>query len=77
MKSCVRHLFKDKTIKELAEIAEIRPEHLSKYINGKANITFEKGLDFANKWDIRERYLIEFRQTMMSTINFQYLDTRH
>lgn len=66
--------YKYKTVKELAELATIRPEHLSKYLNGKAEMTFEKGLEIANNWDARKLYCREFKKAILWEINFEFLE---
>jgi len=55
-------------------LAEMRPEQLSKYLNGKAEITFEKGLEIANKWDFRKLYCREFKKAILWEINMVFLE---
>lgn len=65
---------KRQTVKELADKAEIRAEHLSKYLTGKSAITFEKGLEIATKWERRRPFVVTFRSKMMFGLNEEYLD---
>lgn len=71
MSRALRAVIKDKnlTIKQAAEMADIRPEHLSKYINQKASITFEKGWEIANRLNDSARFTKLFTDIIKLTLS--------
>lgn len=56
------------TIKQAAEIAGVRPEHLSKYVNRKASISFEKGWQICNKLGDSAQFTRVFRYQVDYTL---------
>ena len=67
----LRAVIKDKnlTIKQAADMADIRPEHLSKYINSKSSISFEKGWEIANRLNDSARYTKLFTDIVKLTLS--------
>lgn len=59
------------TIKEAAERVEVRPEHLSKYVNGKLSISFERGYILAVRLDETGRLGSEFTRIFRLQLFFE------
>jgi transcriptional regulator with XRE-family HTH domain len=52
------------TVKQMAERIDIRPEHLSKYLNRKLSISFERGYEIAKKLESSSEYTRVFRYSI-------------
>ena len=59
------------TLEEFSKEVSIRPEHMSKYINQKSTISFDKGLDIAMDLDCRVKFLQYFKRHMNTEIDYR------